>query len=328
MTLPLAPTPRLSAAATPLVMPPDPPDLEAAERRAWSGAQGERDLLERELLGHAMAHPAGLEQLRRLDPREFSIPINAVVARTIVELADQGAPHDGAAVTAALRAKPVQSIAPPVVTTRARQERFLLDAIDGKDQLGTLIRMDLDRFDPDLRLVAEVIIDREALGLPIDRLSLDEHLADQGIDSLVPRHQRETTHATMLPRELDPQLIQGGRVDPSTVGLGAWQRVSMAAPTRAPLVAAEIRAYHRRDLGMEAATRALRQYSGALELDSSGRLAVDGVGVATKDLADHMVTIPQALSLPTPDPNRSMDLALPTAPALSRAGQAALRRPA
>lgn len=107
--MPLAPEPRLSDAARPPVpveLPPDPPDIERAERELVNGAQGPRDVAERELLGHAMRSEGGLTVLRQLDPEEFWHPTNRNVARAILDLADQGLPHDAAAVTDELARRP------------------------------------------------------------------------------------------------------------------------------------------------------------------------------------------------------------------------------
>lgn len=253
MTLPLAPTPRLSAAATPVrvTLPPEPPDFDLAMRQFTSGTQGERDLTERELLGHAMGGEHGLAALRELKVREFSMPVNQRVAQVILDLADAGQPYDAAAVTEELRNRPLADF-------------------------------------------------------PTEESRLN----------------------TQLPRELDPKHIMGGRADPSTVGLGAWQTVRLASETRAPLCAVEIRAAHRRDLGMAAARQAWHAYNGSLDVDRAGRLVEDGVGLVTKDLADHLVSIPRPLTFPEAAACPSQDLHLPTPPTISPAGQAVLRRPA
>lgn len=325
MSMPLTPAPRLSEAATPIVLPPPPPDMDLAFRQFSNGASGQRDLVERELLGHAMGSPAGLAALRQLQPREFSIPINQTIAKTIVELADAGLPHDAAAVTATLRERPLADIAPPAVTTRRLQEKFVLAAMDGQDELGTLLRMDLGRFDPDLRLVAEVIVDLEAVGSPTDRLTIQRQLESQDIDSLVPKHSPAPVANSQLPSHLDPRLIKGGRADPDSVGLGAWQSTRLLSEGRAPMCAIEIRSEYRRDLGIAAARQAWHQYGGALESDQMGRIVSDNVGDVTKDLADHLVSIPRALVAPQLPAAPSADLRLPKAPALSAAGRAALR---
>lgn len=254
MTLPLHPAPRLSDDAMPLVLPalpPPPADLDLAYRQFTSGAQGERDLVERELLGHAMGSEVGLRELRKLSPREFSIPINELVARTIVELADAGKPHDAAAVTETLRNRPLH--------------------------------------------------DGPALG----------------------PHRN-----TQLPSALNPAQIKMGKADPASVGLGAWETVRMASDARAPQCAVEIRAHHRRDLGMAAARRAWHRYNDGLDIDRTGRLVEDGVGQVTKDLADHLVSIPRGLTPPLRPAGLSTDLRLPDPPKLGPAAQAVLRRPA
>lgn len=107
MTLPLAPAPRLSATARPIQLAPSVPDLDQADRMFGNGASGPRELVERELLGHAMSSPIGVRALRQLDPAEFSTPTTRHVAQAILDLADAGQPHDAAAVTAELRRRPL-----------------------------------------------------------------------------------------------------------------------------------------------------------------------------------------------------------------------------
>lgn len=114
MTLPMQPAPFLSPAAQPMprvVLPDSPPDPDEVARFFGNGAQPgrlrERDLRERDLLGMAMASPHGVAALRQLRPEEFTVPVNQNVARAILDLADQGRPHDAAAVTAELRARPL-----------------------------------------------------------------------------------------------------------------------------------------------------------------------------------------------------------------------------
>jgi hypothetical protein len=110
MTLPLAPAPRLSSNARPqppIDLPPPPPDRDRATRQLLSGVTTDREASERQLLANALAAPAGVEALRTLDPQELSTPLHRNVAQAIVDLADKGQPHDGAAVTAELASRPL-----------------------------------------------------------------------------------------------------------------------------------------------------------------------------------------------------------------------------
>lgn len=108
MTLPMTPAPALSTAAQPYARRPLPvaaPDESVAYRAfSASSVQGpgplrDRDLRERELLGMAMANPQAAAALAQLAPKEFVIPVNQVVARTILELRSADQPHDAAAVS-------------------------------------------------------------------------------------------------------------------------------------------------------------------------------------------------------------------------------------
>lgn len=111
MTLPMAPS--LSPAAqpyVPAVLPEPPPDQERAWQmfRQSAGEQPgtrERVLRERDLLGCAMANPAALQELGKLEPKEFWHPFNQDVATVLRDHAAEGLPTDAAAVTGELRAR-------------------------------------------------------------------------------------------------------------------------------------------------------------------------------------------------------------------------------
>lgn len=111
MTLPMAPS--LSAAAqpyVPAVLPPPPPDHDRAHRM-FSQAAGEhpqhrdRTLRERDLLGCAMANPAALGELLKLEATEFWDPFNQHVATVLRDHAAEGLPTNAAAVTDELRSR-------------------------------------------------------------------------------------------------------------------------------------------------------------------------------------------------------------------------------
>jgi len=121
--MPLSPEPKLSAAATPIVLPPDPPDPDVAVRQLVNGARGHRDALERELLGQAMHGGTGLDALRMLDPAEFHVPLNQNVARAVLDLAEQGRPVDGQSVAEEMRRRPLLDQVP----TRHSQLPAFLD---------------------------------------------------------------------------------------------------------------------------------------------------------------------------------------------------------
>lgn len=339
--MPLSPEPRLSAAATPIkpiVMPPPPPDLDEAHRQLMNGLQPRhsqeawrRDLLERELLGQAMGTSVGLEALRSLDPAEFYVPLNQNVAGAILDLADQGLAHDGAAVTEELRRRPLSDFPPDVGEMReARDREFLASVIGDPEKMAQLSDMRPEMISTAYRGTAgamrAAILDLVETDREVTRLSVQAEMDQAGSGYVVPAWAPPQPGPTQLPAFLDPTKQGARHPDLRTFGLSGWQHAAFAADSTAYPHAREIRAYTRRDLGVAAARTAVRQYRQALEVEC-GRVVDDGVGDVTRELAEQLVSIPKALTIPDrPVVDLGPNLGLPDRPQLSAAGRAALRR--
>ena len=190
------------------------------------------------------------------------------------------------------------------------------------DALAKLVDIGPGAFSRENAPIAEVIIDQAAMDLPTHRIAVQAELDSRGAGVTVPSHQPPEVVNTQLPGHLDPQRLPR-HLDPSMVGLGAWERTRLATPLLAPMVAQEIRTNTRQDRFLDAARRAVRQYSGAVERDNVG-VVTDRMGDATLDLAQELVSVPKALDPPPALPHAT-DLAMPKPPQLSAAGQRALR---
>jgi len=101
-----------------------------------------------------------------------------------------------------------------------------------------------------------------------------------------------------LPFELDPNSAGfGGNAgrDPRETGIGAWQTQALAAETRAPILAREVRSLYRQDTLQQIAQAAITQWQQGLEFDPAGRLESDRLGDTTLDLAERLVSLPKEL---------------------------------
>lgn len=301
------------------------------------------------LLATAMAGEPGVAALRVVGPKEFFYPEHQHIAQAILDLADQGRPHDAAAVTAELRERPLLDMIP--MSNRMQQERFLLDAMGGNEQaLGTLLRMDIDRFDPDLQLVGQMVQDHAALGMPTDAVNIQKHLDMEGLRGKVPSFTPETKRASQLPRHLDPAAVTGRQVDPSEYGLGAWQTHS-PLPTLAPHFAQNVRSAYRQRYLVDGLQGLTQKAGGSLTWDHTGSVDQDLLGMVREEAAYFLMDMPPMLDqnlqpqkspdrgqsvttwtqrvAPTraviADPMKGLNLPPMTPPLLSSAGQEVLR---
>lgn len=288
---------------------PEPTTLQTGER--FLRFDNDVQANEAYLLATALAGERGVEALRVIGPEEFFYPEHQNIAKAIVDLADAGRPHDAAAVTAELRERPLLDMVATPINHRLQQERFLLNAMGGNERdLATLLRMDIDRFDPDLRLVGQMVQDYASLGMPTDAVNIQKHLDMEGLGGKVPTFTQETKRASQLPRHLDPAAVTGRQVDPSAYGLGAWETHS-PLPSLAPHFAQNVRSAYRQRYLVDGLERLTQQAKGSLTWDHTGSVDQDLLGMVREQAAYHLMDMPPMLDhnlSPVKSPDRDQSV--------------------